>query len=241
MSDAVTSPDESCTIDTCSLDFAYSSYQPTFLGNLVYAIVFGVCLIAQLLYGLRARSRTLAFTACLSAGLVLEIAGYTGRMLMHYNPFKQGSFLLYLVPLTIGPAFFSAGIYLCLGRIVTLYRSERDGADVGRLRPRTYTIIFVACDFVSLLLQATGGAVASMADTKSVESMGINIMIAGLAFQVASMALFITLAAEIAWRVRKVGAGKDAGDVSGTPVFKRFLIGECDPPLWLVYRRGTCC
>jgi hypothetical protein len=221
MSDTLASPDESCTLDTCSLEYSYSAYQPTFLGNLIYAIVFAICLIVQLVYGFR--NRTWGFTACFFCGLVLEIIGYTGRMLMHYNPFKQENFMLYLVPLTIAPAFLSAGIYLCLARVVVLYRSE--GSEVSRLKPRTYTLIFVACDFISLLLQAIGGATASMADTKTIETTGINIMIAGLAFQVASMALFMGLAGEVGWRIIKAGKDK-TGEVTGSALFKRFLIGK---------------
>jgi hypothetical protein len=221
MSDTLASPDESCTIGTCSLDFAYSAYQPTFLGNLVYAIVFSICLIAHVIYGFR--NRTWGFTACFFCGLVLEIIGYTGRMLMHYNPFKQTNFMLYLVPLTIAPAFLSAGIYLCLARIVVLYNSE--GIEISRLKPRTYTLIFVACDFISLLLQAAGGAIASMAETRTLETTGINIMIAGLAFQVASMALFMGFAGEVGWRIIKAGKNKSE-EVTGSVLFKRFLIGE---------------
>ncbi|KAK3389578.1 putative RTA1 domain protein [Podospora didyma] len=223
MSDAISSPDESCTVDTCSLEFSYSSYRLTFLGNLVYALVFAICLVAQLVYGFR--HRTWGFTATFFCGLVLEILGYTGRMLMYYNPFKQTNFMLYLVPLTIAPAFLSAGIYLCLARIVVLYNTEKD-AEVSRLKPRTYTLIFVACDFASLLLQAAGGAIASMADTTSTEDAGIHIMVAGLAFQVASIALFMGLAGEVGWRILQVGKSKPAvaGDVTGTALFKRFLI-----------------
>jgi len=227
-SDAPSSPDESCTLATCPIEYSYSAYQPTFLGNLVYAIVFAVCLIAHFVSV--ARHRTWGFTAAFVCGLILEICGYTGRMLMHYNPFKETNFMLYLVPLTIAPAFLTAAIYLCLARIIVLYNTER-GAEVSRLRPGTYTIIFVVCDFISLLLQAAGGAIASMADNKSLEDTGINIMIAGLAFQVASMTLFIGLAAEVGWRIRTTGKLEKGGDhdVSASVLFKRFLIGRPPP------------
>ena len=215
------SPLESCTVSTCDIAFSYSSYLPTFEGNLLYALIFAVCLGIHLFHGFR--TRTFGFTATFVAGLALEIAGYTGRLLMHYNPFKQDNFLLYLVPLTIAPAFLSAGVYLCLARIIVLYKSE--GMDVSRLKPRTYTLIFVACDFVSLLLQAAGGAIASMAETKKLEDMGINIMIAGLAFQVASMALFMGLAVEVGLKIRRAAKPVEEG-VTCTALFKRFLIGK---------------
>lgn len=44
-------------------------------------------------------------------GLILEVTGYIGRLELHFNPFKKSGFLVYLVPLTMGPAFLSAAVY----------------------------------------------------------------------------------------------------------------------------------
>lgn len=56
------------------------------------------------------------------------------------------------------------------------------GENIARLRPRTYVIIFILCDPVLLLLQASGGAITSIADADQPDlgQAGINIMIAGL-------------------------------------------------------------
>jgi hypothetical protein len=69
---------------------------------------------------------------------------------------------MYLVTLTIAPAFLSAAVYLRLARIVVVYGEER-----RRFRPRTYKIMFCSCDFLALLLRAAGGAIASTANTTS--------------------------------------------------------------------------
>merc|ERR1711939_1173666 len=45
-------------------------------------------------------------------GLVLEVIGYIGRILLHNDPFNDDNFLMYLVTLTIAPALLSASIYL---------------------------------------------------------------------------------------------------------------------------------
>lgn len=78
----------------------------------------------------------------------------------HNNPFNDNNFLIYLVCVTIAPAFLTAGIYLCLARIVTVY-----GAQFSRFRPRTYTLIFCTFDFFSLVLQGLGGGIASTANS----------------------------------------------------------------------------
>lgn len=104
----------------------------------------------------------------------------------------------YLVCLTIGPAFLTASIYLCLGRIVIVY-----GQNISRFSPRFYTITFVICDFISLLLQAVGGALAATQDASDPSRTGVNIMIAGLAWQVVSLTIFIALSMEFVYRAHK--------------------------------------
>ena len=61
----------------------------------------------------------------------------------------------------------------------------------------------MTCDFLSLLLQAVGGALAATQDDTNPSDTGVNIMIAGLAFQVVSLTIFIALSLEFAWRARK--------------------------------------
>lgn len=98
-------------------------------------------------------------------GILTEIIGYIARIAIHSNPFLKTNFLIYLVTLTIAPAFLSASIYLCLARIVVVYGKER-----SRFRPRTYTVVFCTGDFLALLLQAVGGAIASGASSTSTVS-----------------------------------------------------------------------
>lgn len=58
-------------------------------------------------------------------------------------------------------------------------------------------------DFLSLLLQAIGGAIADTADTHSLSRVGIDIMIAGLVLQVISLAAFLAFFADFSWRCHK--------------------------------------
>jgi hypothetical protein len=152
-----------CTLQTCDLSLANTSYLPSVGGNAFFAAVFGICIVTQFFLGFR--HRTWGYMVAVTLGLLGEIVGYAGRILMHHNPFSKNNFLLYLVPLTIAPALLSAGIYLCLARIVIVY-----GPHLSRVRPRTYTIVFCLCDFLSLLLQAIGGAIASISNTQSTVS-----------------------------------------------------------------------
>ncbi|KAF2088721.1 RTA1-domain-containing protein [Saccharata proteae CBS 121410] len=193
-------PSDYCTLDnpTCNLSEANFDYIPSLAGNVTYLAFFAAILLVQLVLGIR--YKTWGFLVGMSGGLVLEIIGYVGRVQLHYNPYPFDPFLEYLICLTIGPAFLSAAIYLCLGRIVVIY-----GETISRVKPRTYTAIFVSCDFLSLVLQAAGGGITATAHESqpSLSQTGVNIMIAGLAFQVFSLFIFICMCAEYAWRVHK--------------------------------------
>lgn len=106
------------------------------------------------------------------------------------------------------------------------------GEDVSRLRPRTYTIVFIICDLVSLLLQASGGAVTSIADADQADlsQAGINTMIAGLSTQVASLAIFMAFCLDFAWGVRKnqhkLNPEIHMIDLRNSIKWKAFLAGE---------------
>lgn len=100
-----------------------------------------------------------------------------------------------MVCLTIAPAFISAAIYVSLARIIGVYTTS-----ASRIRQRTYSLTFVAFDVVSLLLQAAGGAITTSNDDSTVQA-GINIMIAGLASQVASLTLYLAVCVDFGWRI----------------------------------------
>jgi len=58
-------------------------------------------------------------------------------------------------------------------------------------------------DFLSLLLQAIGGAIADTANTTSGRNTGADIMVAGLVLQAVSLAVFLVVVADYAWSCRK--------------------------------------
>jgi hypothetical protein len=119
---------------------------------------------------------------------------------------EQGPFLMQIVCLTIAPAFLAAGVYLCLSRIVTTF-----GRDNSRISARAYPMIFITCDFLSLIFQAAGGGIASVkTQNREDPKLGNNLMIAGLAVQVVTLLIFILLALDFAirtnYRIGQVGS-----------------------------------
>jgi hypothetical protein len=220
-----------CTYETCSVeDYGQIQYVPSLAGNVLYVALFALFLLVQIFLGVR--HRTWGFLVGMIGGLLLEIAGYIGRILLHFDVFDFNNFIIYIVCLTIGPAFLAAAVYLCLARVIAIY-----GSGFSWLKPRTITILFILCDFVSLVLQAAGGAIASTSDDEAGGDAGVNIMIAGLASQVASMFIFVCLCAQFAWNVRKDphGVNQENKALIESSQFKFFLWGEsgktADPTL----------
>jgi hypothetical protein len=213
-----------CTYATCPVDlYGQLRYIPSLAGNAFYLALFALGLLLQI--GLGIRYRTWGYLVCMIGGTGLEIVGYTARIELHIDDFNNNYFIIYLVGLTIGPAFFSAAIYLCLARIIAVY-----GNNLSWLTPRFITCFFIACDFLSLVLQAAGGALASLANTKSQEQTGVHIMIAGLSTQVASTFAFICICCQLAWSVRRNSfkVNPNSRSLRESPKFQFFLSGELD-------------
>ena len=100
----------------------------------------------------------------------------------------------YLICLAIGPVFFSAAIYLCLSRIIVHYGSQH-----ARIPPKAISIGFMTCDWIALILQSVGGALADTASTAYGQEQGTHIMVSGLGFQVLTLLIFVGIAAEFLW------------------------------------------
>lgn len=188
------SPCFGLTVEECNNTTPWA-YRPTIALNALLLAIFSTSLAAHLIQGIC--WKTWGFVIAMALGSVFEVIGYIGRIMAHNDLEGQNPFLIQICCLTFAPAFFAAGIYLCLSRIVIVF-----GADISRIPPKWYTYLFIACDFFSLSLQGAGGGLASTASSahKSAQP-GTNVMLAGLGFQVFTLIVFIILCAEYASRV----------------------------------------
>ncbi|EUC31815.1 hypothetical protein COCCADRAFT_38165 [Bipolaris zeicola 26-R-13] len=181
--------------ENCPICKAFWMYEPSLIINSAFLVLFSISFITFVVQG-TADAKWLGFSLAMAIGCALEVAGYAGRILAQQDMYAETPFLIQIICLTIAPAFLAAGIYLCLSRIVTSV-----GPKYSRIKPFSYPKIFIPCDIISLVLQAVGGGVASVAIHHSESTKkGDNVMIAGLAFQVATMFVFILIATDFAWR-----------------------------------------
>jgi hypothetical protein len=162
---------------------------PALGASITFMALYAIALGIHTYQGLRWRSWW--FMGAMIFGCVCEILGYGGRVMLHHNPFSFVGFMIQIILVTLGPAFFSAAIYFTLSRIVVYL-----GREYSRLPPRAYYWIFIPCDCVSLALQGTGGGMSSSSFGTS--HVAVDIAIAGLSFQVITLCLFIALAIDFA-------------------------------------------
>lgn len=186
----------------CPVEATTYGYYPDFAGNVFYVVFFGVLGLFQVGFGVYFRTWT--FMTALGVGTFMEMAGYIGRVLMNDNPWNQSGFKLQIVCLVLAPTFVAAGVYLTLKHIVLNL-----GAQHSRLKPNLFTWIFISCDVGSLILQAAGGGVAAAAGNtdQTLLKAGDDIIIAGIAFQVATMAVCGLFGLNFFWNVSRHGNG----------------------------------
>ncbi|KAF3061826.1 Sphingoid long-chain base transporter RSB1 [Daldinia childiae] len=180
-----------CTPEICPYDLSFYAYRIDLAPNAVFLALFALSLIGFLtVFAITRRGGN--FTIAMALGLISEIIGYAGRIMSWQNQWSENGFLIQICCLTIAPAFLAAGIYLCIRKIVFAF-----GPENSRIPPKYYTRIFIPCDIVSLILQAAGGGLASSAfHTGHSTDTGDNIMIAGLAFQVFTLLVFMLLSTD---------------------------------------------
>ncbi|KAG8857195.1 hypothetical protein FRB96_005869 [Tulasnella sp. 330] len=136
------------------------------------------------------------------------------------------------------PSFMAAGMFFTLGVVV-----NRIGPEYSRLRPRVFSSVFIACDILSLVIQAIGGASASIAFENGKNSLnGTHVMVAGIIFQMFAIALYVITGIEFLFRyfLDKPVRPRDGALVQGkTPLGRNprlMLIGLVIATVFLLIR-----
>lgn len=195
----VKNSDECMNVDPsigCPVEASIYGYYPSLGANYFFLVFFAICLILNLIAGIRWRTWT--YMIALGFGCFGEAIGYVGRVMLHHNPFDGNGFDIQITCLIIAPAFLAAGIYLTLKYLVLTI-----GRDYSRIRPKYYTWIFIMCDLLSLVLQGAGGGIAATANTNTTQDVGNDLMMAGISWQVVTLLAFGILVADYCHRAYK--------------------------------------
>ncbi|KAL8763589.1 MAG: hypothetical protein Q9194_007302 [Teloschistes cf. exilis] len=128
----------------------------------------------------------------------------------------------YMIAMTVGCLGEVLAIYLTLKHLILTF-----GPEHSRLKANWYTWIFIACDLLSLILQGAGGGIAASASTDSTADAGSHLMLAGIIWQVVTLAVFLVLASDFGFRAygHRSTHSTAAVELRRTLKFKLFLAG----------------
>ncbi|KAF3349506.1 hypothetical protein VdG2_02352 [Verticillium dahliae VDG2] len=162
----------------------YGDYFTT--GACAFFVAAHALLLAAQVY-LGWRSKAWSFAAYLALGTAFELMGYAARIAMSYNPWSYEGFVIQLLMLILGPTLVAAAISVTFKHLVLWH-----GPQWSFIRPRLYPWVFVGTDFFSIVIQAAGGGVSSVATDgddpdQGLLDVGSGLLVAGVVFQVANM------------------------------------------------------
>ncbi|RPD65158.1 RTA1-domain-containing protein [Lentinus tigrinus ALCF2SS1-7] len=193
MSSVLASADPSSQIDISPY-----GYVPTKWICILFIVLFSISALIHLGQAFHSRLWWLLPTIVLAG--IIEIIGWSGRLWSSINPGDLDPFLMQITTTIIAPTPLIAANFVILGEII-----KRLGQQYSRLSAIYYTIIFCSCDIIALVIQAVGGAKASIAvqtDNGDPE-VGGHIMLAGIVFQLVAVIVYLSLATEFLVRYRK--------------------------------------
>lgn len=198
-----------CSSDTsCPIPSGFLSYQTSPASNAFMLAAFAALIPINIFTGVRYKTPLYAVLATL--GLLLEVVGHAGKILLRSNPASEGRFLLYMIGTLWGPTFISAAVYLVLPHVMVIY-----GEQFSLIHEPIYcNIVFVALDIFTLAFQSIGIALSATSDTElevRVDTLkprrwhlnsgsltqqlqrhqGLNILLTGLTLQLTSLTLFL--------------------------------------------------
>lgn len=144
-----------CTTGTCPVDEGFFSEPPSLAGAAVLLAVFSALVPINLWIG--ARHKTTVYSLTLVIGLLVEVMGYVGRLLLRTDLASKTYYLLFLLGTIAGPTFISAAIYTILPHILAVY-----GGDVSIVpSPVWLNYFFLFANIFTLFFQVLGSAFAA--------------------------------------------------------------------------------
>ncbi|GAA6008611.1 hypothetical protein JCM11491_003368 [Sporobolomyces phaffii] len=172
-------------------------YEPSVAMNTVFVVLFSLSLLIHL--GQLGVARRSWFMVVMPIGCLLEVIGYAFRLYSHSDVAAKSPYIGQLATLVIAPTFFSAALYWMLGLIIALVAPTKTFVSA-----KWFKITFIVADVISLVIQAIGGGQAGSAgDDRDKLHTGSRVMLAGIAFQLAVMVIYVAYGCYWCFRARR--------------------------------------
>ncbi|KAI0974165.1 hypothetical protein F4678DRAFT_400953 [Xylaria arbuscula] len=194
----------------------FLSRPPTLPGNAVLLAFFVVLIPIALVLG--AKYRSLGFAAAIAMGLSLEVVGYVGRLLLHSHPNNRANFTIFLIGTTVGPTWICGAIFWVVPRIVRVY-----GEGYRSWRSIWYLLLLAVLTTASLGLELAGSIISVTQDVPAATETGVRVLVAGLAVQLAALAIFFLHGVFFAITLRQHDLDPKFSSIYTSTSFKLFL------------------
>lgn len=160
------------------------------------------------------------YTIPLSIAALISTVGYVVRIISVRNDTSIPLYAISSSWIVISPIFVCASLYLLLTRLIRTTLPSGPGQSFFGMRPSWLGRLFISSDVFSFLTQCSGSGIASSGNWEgNMKDIGTNVLIVGLALQLATFTVFLTVMARF---VRRVIRRRDAGF---SPCVKKVMIG----------------
>ncbi|CZS96245.1 related to phospholipid-translocating ATPase [Rhynchosporium graminicola] len=192
------------------------SYNPSFAGAIVFAIIFGICLFLHIFQAIHYSKNKLCWT--LIMGVLWEFASFSirtaGTRNQQSTPLAFASQILVL----LAPMWINAFVYMVLGRMVYFFVPAQE---IFRIKGIKIAKIFVWLDVLSFFTQVGGGVLIEPTNSAKVQMMGIHIYMGGIGFQELCILIFTAIAVRFAVTMSRLERSNQIMD--GKPKWRTLL------------------
>ncbi|ODV63522.1 RTA1 domain-containing protein [Ascoidea rubescens DSM 1968] len=193
------------------LEWEPYNYTPSLPAAIVFAILYSIVTLLQIVQIFRARTQYLSsirkkkgsmgllyISIPLVLGSIFEVIGYIGRAISSQDEESLGPYIIQSIFLLVAPALFAASIYMYFGRCVNLLDSKKSCL----ISTRFLTKIFVSGDLISFLMQGGGGGIMAKG-TQSASDLGENLIVGGLFVQLGFFGIFMVISLIYFYKIGK--------------------------------------
>ncbi|KAN0122999.1 hypothetical protein V8E51_001325 [Hyaloscypha variabilis] len=107
------------------------NYAPSLSANEIFLAAFSLSAVVQLIQGVA--WKTWGFMIAFVLGSLCEVIGYSGRLMLHSNPWNYAGLVIQMFCLIVEPIFYSANISICV-TCVTSRTQDHVEAWSGRVK-----------------------------------------------------------------------------------------------------------
>ncbi|KAK8022293.1 hypothetical protein PG993_013060 [Apiospora rasikravindrae] len=136
----IRSPNNCWAEELPGVPYSYG-YRPSLAAGASFVVLFGFALIYHLTLSMRKKRWV---SVALAYGAFVELIGWVGRTWGSQCPYNQHAYLMQIVTLVIAPRLRYGGA------LIQIF-----GPESSMLSSRMYTIVFLTCDWVSLVIQVS--------------------------------------------------------------------------------------